>query len=526
MATSFRCPNCNAPLDLAKNTNDVSIHCDYCNSTIIVPEELRTGRVNQNQTGQAASLAQVVMYVQQGQKIQAVKQFREAFGVSLKEAKDVVDALERHETLHFGSQTFSSATEISVSDLQSTFPMQTNQKASGGMGCGVLFALLMAGVLGFVIYGALGGLDGVDNPQINQIVEQIDQVIGNVENGDLGSGETAVEQADQQFARQIAEAIAATNPNVTDIDLLTEEIAKSIANGEALPTDFDGVMIQIDPEILAQASQLSGETAVSRDLVTLSIGGEEGIGPGFFNDTRRLDIDGTGNIYTGDYSGGRIQIFDSNGQFLRQLNVGADLYMGGMAVDQQGIIYVAKGSGLEKYSGETGELLGFVTRTEGERFDSVASAVDGSIIAYNDDRLMRFDAQGNVSLDFVDPFVSISDFQTTHNDIAVDGAGNIYILGSETIYKFDSNGQFIDRIGSKGDGEDQFFTSPSAIAVDGRGHIFAQDFSGVKIYDQNGRFLRLLESPGIAFDMVFTTDNQLLLMDRNGNEIRQYKISD
>src|SRR5215213_6456429 len=38
--------------------------------------------------------------------------------------------------------------------------------------------------------------------------------------------------------------------------------------------------------------------------------GSEGIGPGMFNDARSIAVDGAGRIYVGEYTGGRIQVFD------------------------------------------------------------------------------------------------------------------------------------------------------------------------------------------------------------------------
>src|SRR2546430_890675 len=46
--------------------------------------------------------------------------------------------------------------------------------------------------------------------------------------------------------------------------------------------------------------------------------GSEGIGPGMMTDARSIAVDGKGNIYVGEYSGGRIQVFDSSGNFITQ----------------------------------------------------------------------------------------------------------------------------------------------------------------------------------------------------------------
>jgi sugar lactone lactonase YvrE len=261
--------------------------------------------------------------------------------------------------------------------------------------------------------------------------------------------------------------------------------------------------------------------------VVLQFGGEEGVGPGFFNDTRRLAVDGEGNIYTGDYSGGRIQVFDENGDFVATWNAGEELYMTGMTADRSGTVYIIRVDAVEKYNGMTGEFLGAVEMPGGQRtyFETAATGPDGSVYLIGEDRLVRLDSSGNIVLDLAEPFANVPDFSTTHDDAAVDGAGNIYVLGSGTIYKLNAQGQFVDQIGSEGDAEDQFYTSPSAIAVDGQGRIFANDFRGIKVFEGNGRYLATIDLPGVAFDMVVTDENDLLVMDRNSNEVVKYRLN-
>ncbi len=260
--------------------------------------------------------------------------------------------------------------------------------------------------------------------------------------------------------------------------------------------------------------------------VVLQFGGEEGIGPGFFNDTRQIAVDGEGNIYTGDYSGGRIQVFDSNGKFLTSWNAGEALYMRGMTVDRNGIVYILNVYDIEMYRGMTGEFLGVVP-ISGSRttFDTAAIGSDGSLYFAGRERLVRLDNQGNVVLDISDPFANLSDFQNLLDDIAVDGKGDILVLGRNTIYRLNAKGEFIDRFGSEGDAEDQFFGSADTLAVDGQGRIYVYDFDGIKVFDSNGRYLDIIDSPGIAFDMLVTVENDLLLMDRNGNEVRKYRFN-
>ena len=65
----------------------------------------------------------------------------------------------------------------------------------------------------------------------------------------------------------------------------------------------------------APSSSKSGDpaNAFAREVQKF---GSEGIGPGMMTDARSIGVDGNGNIYVGEYLGGRVQVFDANGKFL------------------------------------------------------------------------------------------------------------------------------------------------------------------------------------------------------------------
>ncbi|MCP5100255.1 MAG: hypothetical protein GY943_32285 [Chloroflexi bacterium] len=197
--------------------------------------------------------------------------------------------------------------------------------------------------------------------------------------------------------------------------------------------------------------------------------------------------------------------------------------MSSMTVDRDGIVYVGVQSQILRFEGATGAALDPLPYSL--RVEVMTTAPDGSLIIMGHDRLLRLDAQGNVALDVADPFAEIADFAMMREDIAVDGAGNMYILGSETVYKLDANGRFVNRIGSKGDAADQFRASPLSVAVDGQGRVYVDDIFGILVFDANGRYLDTIPFVGAAFEMLVTTQNQLLVMDRNGNRVVTYDLN-
>ncbi len=46
MPESFSCPNCSAPLDV-DGDGSTTIKCPYCNSSVIIPVELRVTKLNE-----------------------------------------------------------------------------------------------------------------------------------------------------------------------------------------------------------------------------------------------------------------------------------------------------------------------------------------------------------------------------------------------------------------------------------------------------------------------------------------------
>jgi len=91
---TFQCPACGAPLELPKDA--ASIQCPYCHHVVIVPESLRTASslsTHEPDVPDTARIQEIIVIARSGNKIEAIKQYRELTGVGLKEAKDAVEAL-------------------------------------------------------------------------------------------------------------------------------------------------------------------------------------------------------------------------------------------------------------------------------------------------------------------------------------------------------------------------------------------------------------------------------------------------
>ena len=247
--------------------------------------------------------------------------------------------------------------------------------------------------------------------------------------------------------------------------------------------------------------------------------GKEGIGPGMFNDARSIAVDGAGRIYVGEYSGGRIQVFDPEGKFVTQWSIGdRKTLLRGLAADRKGTVYVVEGGRIDRYHGETGEKLGQVVY-ERNGFDDVAVGADGGFVAGwqgNRDDIVVFDANGKLVRTIPEAISGASGDSELSMRVAVDGAGYIYALGrfNNGVFKFGRDGKFINRFGSDGDHQGQFRAAYS-IAVDGYGRVYVGDMKGIQVFDANGRYLNLIDVKNMAFGMVFNDKNELFVIARD-----------
>ena len=249
----------------------------------------------------------------------------------------------------------------------------------------------------------------------------------------------------------------------------------------------------------------------------LSFGGE-GTGAGLFEDARYVTADAQGNIYVAEYGGGRVQVFDDQGQFQTQwfAGDGDDIYIGGMDATADGRLAVTYDSELWILDGETGEVLRQLRHPDGWGFEDVCVADDGSVLAgwyKSRDDLVRFSPDGKLDLHVREVVSGITGDSELDTRVAVDGRGDIYVLGSFNcaVVKYSRNGEFRSRFGSSGDAEGQF-SSPGALETDGQGNLHVTDMFGVKVYAPDGRYLDTWAEGGYVRDLDYR-DGRMYMVD-------------
>jgi sugar lactone lactonase YvrE len=250
--------------------------------------------------------------------------------------------------------------------------------------------------------------------------------------------------------------------------------------------------------------------------------GGTGTGPGLFQDASGVAVDGQGTIYVSDKTTFRIQRFDAQGHYLggwawesSEKNGAARL-----AADRAGHVYLAWGEGLMKFDGATGALLGKFTSQADffpDRFDDVAVLPDGSVLAAGNlisKDLVHYSPDGAVLGRIESPIEAQTGTSETETHIAVDGLGQIFLLGlsSSAVFRFTPDGKFVTRFGSQGAGDDQFDWPVEDIAVDNQSRVYVGDWNGVVVFDQQGRFLGRV--PKMGFDWG-TTPGEMAFNDQN-----------
>ncbi len=258
-------------------------------------------------------------------------------------------------------------------------------------------------------------------------------------------------------------------------------------------------------------------TTPKRPPEPLPFFGKEGVGAGHFKDARSIAVDAEGRIYVGEYTGGRIQVFDREGKFLTQWTADPKMPLRGMTADRGGTVYVVQKGEINKYEGTTGRFLGKVGEGAG-RYDDVFATPDGGLVAFarkTYDSVVRLDSSGQVRQVIEKAVSGQTDRSELSIRVAADGTGNVYALGefNDAVFKFSPDGRFQTRFGGDGD-EPGLFRAPGAVAVDNQGRVYVADFKGVQVFDPNGRYLKVIGVKGAASGLAFNDKNELLVVAR------------
>ena len=253
--------------------------------------------------------------------------------------------------------------------------------------------------------------------------------------------------------------------------------------------------------------------------------GSEGTGAGRFTDARSVAVDGAGRVYVAEYSGGRVQVFDSAGVFLTQWTADPSMPLVDMEADRRGTVYVVQSGRIRRYEGATGKPLGTVPGSGGSyTVSDVALALDGSMWAVTwPHGIVHLGPDGEERRS-IDAREAIGESASPQR-VAVSGTGDLYVLDqwAADVYHLDRAGKLVDRFGGKGDGPTGF-SSPADLAVDGRGRVFVSDMGGgIRVYSPEGGLLGSF-GPGVVFGIGLTDRDEVFAAYRNKYQVVKFRL--
>ncbi len=462
MSQTFNCPNCGAPLDY--QGSDPIIRCPYCSSSVIVPENLRAKPSFSNKPSNftLSGMGDMGGLVNQARRIKEVKDLAEAGEM------DRAVALYRQIT---GADEF--AARQSVGALASGQP---------------------------ITFTGMPAVSVVSTPVI-----QVDRKTSN-----------SIGRAVGCFVTVLTLTILAgvLIPILGSLGIFAAIFGGLQSSGIEIPIDIPGV-------------EIPGVVTNGFATQELSFGGE-GTGPGLFGDVRAIGVNpSNGNIYAANYDDGRVQVFDAEGKFITQWIIPEELtnpYFGDLAVGRDGTVYIPVFGRILRFD-EKGNPLGDIEVDD--RIDNLDIAPDGTLVAIaNGEDLLWISPEGEVLQSIIAPVSGITNDPELDTLVAVDGLGNVYLLGTfnNAVFVYDSKGKYINRFGSDGDEPGQF-RAPLAIEVDGKGRVFISDIKGVQVFGSDGRYIDVFKVQYVAYGLAFD-DQGKLYVTTNQKKIEKYSIKE
>ncbi len=481
MSKTLDCPNCGAPLENIQ-LGSLIVKCPFCHSNVLLPIELLGGINQQARTStttgfqeHADDLMRITNLARSGNTAEAIHIYREIFDTSQAESKCAIDDILSGKPVMLPGQK----RLIPASSSQTGLLLNIAKKYANDNPDEAIQLFMDA--------------YGTDPNDSKNFIEQL--VAGSlVELPDGTSFQIA--QGFINMTRTSSPADTVKNRksiNIISIIAIAGILIGLIAAGVAVV--FSLTQEKAPEALFAPLStlmpDLSTATTIPFASPVLTFGGQ-GTGAGLFSDARNIGIDSSGNIYVSDIETNLIQVFDTEGTYLSQWHTGKrddgnDLNIQGMAVTLDGKVYIASIDAIYKFEGLTGERLGKLTYPEQGYFEDVAAAVDGSILAvlFNfQENVVRFNKNGEIDLTMENPIGNVTDHSELNATIAVDGVGNIYLLGSfnNLAFIYNRDGRYQNRFGGDGEGPGTF-QAVDAIAVDNQSRIYVSDINGIQIFD-------------------------------------------
>jgi LSD1 subclass zinc finger protein len=274
--------------------------------------------------------------------------------------------------------------------------------------------------------------------------------------------------------------------------------------------------------------------------------GSEGIVPGKFTNAAALTVADNGNVIVTDRNSGRFNIFDADGNFISMGSTGKDVPIASIAVRANNQILLVHNFEIHIYDTE-GKETGVM---EDQLFGDAVIGPDGLLytLTITDNTISRYGKDSTIELQIEKPFETFASVSEMRSHLAVDGLGNMYLLGenSSLVLKFSPDGVFLDQFGGVGRtdvilktpvGDSPFggvifptqqpgtFQWPQTIAVDDYGRIYVGDTNGVNVFNANNQYIGSfkLQSGRVCNSLAFDRENHLYVLT-DENTVEKYEV--
>jgi ribosomal protein L7/L12 len=471
MLQVIKCPSCAAPLEC---DGDLFEKCDFCGSQIAVNQN---NIFRENSLGfnglldQAHKLKDVLRLARGGNKIEAMKLYRELFTCSLAEAKNAVDRLERGQSVSFQNISFQSGGSSELHEIVRLVRSGNKIKAIQ---------------LYHQTYG--GSLKDAKDA-----VDRIEESQGAALQG-------------PEIAKTVLKAAGVFGGSMVVMGGIIAAVVLMVVGGVLwfVVSRVDQATQQVNQPTQVLPVKTTENIKNSSATELLRFGGE-GTGAGKFTDNRVVAVDGTGKIYSADYQGGRVQVFDQDGKFLTQWFVERkEQAIYSLAASRSGKVYVSQPGKITAFEGSTGKPAGEV---KANFMADLAVTPDGKVVAADRDSLLVFD-ENLKNLATHKNAAKEAGISSGFSNLAVNGLGEIFALSrnSKDLCKFSADGKFLDRFKVNS-------ASVHDLAIDSKGRIFVGESNKVWVYQPDGNPVDSFET-NQCFGLAFNGQDELLTASR------------
>jgi sugar lactone lactonase YvrE len=251
-------------------------------------------------------------------------------------------------------------------------------------------------------------------------------------------------------------------------------------------------------------------TSLDKGFTFVNMWGSFGKGNGRFDGQNDVDAF-KGRVYVADYANHRIQVFDTNGNYITKWGTygaenGQMHKASALTVVPTGKIYLSDQFNyrIQEFTTNGSFVTTWGTKGEGDGqfLHPHVPGVDSEGNVYVSDRdlanVQKFTSNGDFIMKWSEE--GSDDGQLSKPEsVIIDSNDNVYVadFGNHRIQKFTKDGTFILKWGSKGiaDGE---FNGPSGLSIDRNDNIYVTDKNNnrIQVFSSNGTFLTKFGSQG------------------------------